>query len=68
MRKNLLILGSKNDLPSSMSCKDIILALDLMAIVDREVACYSISSKNLTNIDLVREWMVEQAALVGDMK
>ncbi|ELQ76202.1 GTP-binding ADP-ribosylation factor-like protein [Trachipleistophora hominis] len=68
MRKNLLILGTKNDLPDSMSCKDIILALDLMTIGDREVACYSISNKNLVNIDLVREWIVEQAALVRETR
>lgn len=66
MKKNLLVLGSKNDLSNAMSCKDIIIMLDLMSIVDREVACYSVSGKNLINIDLVRDWLIEQASLVGE--
>lgn len=63
MKKNVLVLGTKNDLPNAMMCKDIILALDLFSIVDREVACYSISSKNLLNIDLVKDWIIDQAFL-----
>lgn len=61
LKKNLLILGTKNDLKEAMACRDLILKLDLLEIVDREVACYSISSKTLTNIDLVREWLIDQS-------
>ncbi|EPR80036.1 ADP-ribosylation factor family protein [Spraguea lophii 42_110] len=63
MKKSLLILGTKNDLPEAIGCKDLIIQLDLVSIVDREVACYSISSKNMVNVDLVRDWLIEQATL-----
>ncbi|KAL0266038.1 UNVERIFIED_CONTAM: hypothetical protein PYX00_011755 [Menopon gallinae] len=36
-KRNLLVLGSKNDIPNSMDCKDIILALGLVKIYDREI-------------------------------
>merc|ERR1711915_88577 len=58
LKKNLLILGTKNDLAKARPCRELILSLDLMGIVDREVACYSISSEQLTNIDLVQEWLI----------
>lgn len=64
LKKNLLILGTKNDLKNAMACRDLILKLDLLEIVDREVACYSVSSKTLTNIDLVREWLIDQSDLL----
>ncbi|RVE41948.1 hypothetical protein evm_013402 [Chilo suppressalis] len=45
MKKNLLILGTKNDLEDALECKDMILKLDLLSITDREIACYSVSAK-----------------------
>lgn len=64
-KRNLLVLGSKNDLPNAMDCKDIILALGLVKIYDREVACYSVSAKNGNNVELVISWLVEQATQNG---
>ncbi|KRH93131.1 GTP-binding ADP-ribosylation factor-like protein [Pseudoloma neurophilia] len=61
LKKNLLILGTKNDLNEAMPCRELILRLNLLEIVDREVACYSVSAKTLTNIDLVEEWLIDQA-------
>lgn len=65
LKKNLLILGTKNDKSDAMPCRELILKLDLLEIVDREVACYSVSSKALTNIDLVQEWLIDQAELLA---
>lgn len=59
-KKSLLVLGTKNDKPKAMDCKDIILTLDLARIYDREVACYSVSAKNLVNVDLIIPWLVDQ--------
>ena len=59
----MLVICAKNDLPNSMMCRDAILKLDLVSIVDREVACYSISAKCKTNIDLVYNWITEQTEL-----
>lgn len=64
-KRNLLVLGSKNDMPNAMDCKDIILALGLVKIYDREVACYSVSAKNRNNVDLVISWLVDQATQNG---
>lgn len=59
-KKSLLVLGTKNDNSKAMDCKDIILTLDLARIYDREVACYSVSSKNLVNVNLVVPWLIDQ--------
>ncbi|KAG0436744.1 ADP-ribosylation factor-like protein 8 [Dictyocoela muelleri] len=61
MKKNVLVLGTKNDLSAARMCKDIILSLDLFSIVDREIACFSVSAKNMSNIDLIKEWIIDQA-------
>lgn len=66
LKKNILILGTKNDLNSAKPCRELILNLDLLSIVDREVACYSVSSQTLTNIDLVQEWLIDQAELLAN--
>jgi ADP-ribosylation factor-like protein 8 len=49
----LVILGNKNDLDGSLSEKDLVNTLDLNSIKDREIAVYSISCKNMINIDKV---------------
>ncbi|TBU12927.1 ADP-ribosylation factor-like protein [Hamiltosporidium tvaerminnensis] len=68
LKKSILILGNKNDLDGSISCKDIILKLDLLSIVDREVACYSVSGKKNINTDLVRDWLVEQTGYLSNRR
>lgn len=65
MKKNVLVLGTKNDLENARLCKDMILALDLFSIVDRELACFSVSAKNMSNINLIKQWIIDQAFL-GD--
>ncbi|EOB12374.1 ADP-ribosylation factor-like protein 8A [Nosema bombycis CQ1] len=60
MKKNLLILGTKNDIEDALECKDMILKLDLLSITDREIACYSVSAKEGTNIDIIKVWLMDQ--------
>ncbi|KAJ2998475.1 hypothetical protein HDV02_004483 [Globomyces sp. JEL0801] len=58
----LLVLGNKNDLPDALDVDEIIEAFSLNSITDREVACYSISAKNATNIDAVLQWLTKHAS------
>lgn len=53
----LLVLGNKNDLEGALKEKDLIEAMDLSSIKDRVVACYSISCKNMVNIENVLKWL-----------
>jgi hypothetical protein len=53
----LLVLGNKNDLVESLNVSQLINSLDLGAIKDRIVACYSISCKNGNQIDTVLRWL-----------
>lgn len=59
-KKNMLVLGTKNDMEESRSCKEIILNLDLMGIRDREVSCFSISAKSNRNMECIKPWIVDQ--------
>ena len=47
------MLGNKNDLPNALDTDNLRDRLNLETIHDRDVACYSISCKNKTNIDKV---------------
>jgi GTPase SAR1 family protein len=60
-KRPMLVIGTKNDLPDAVSCRELVLKLDLVSIIDREIACFSISSKNMDNIDLVYNWIMEQS-------
>ncbi len=53
----LLVLGNKNDLQGALDEKGIIDAMELNNIKDRTVACYSISCKNMNNIDTALKWL-----------
>ena len=53
----LLVLGNKNDIEGSLQEKGLIEAMDLNSIKDRTVACYSISCKNMINIENVMKWL-----------
>eukprot|EP01090_Pellita_catalonica_P017895 TRINITY_DN5559_c0_g1_i1.p1 TRINITY_DN5559_c0_g1~~TRINITY_DN5559_c0_g1_i1.p1 ORF type:complete len:187 (+),score=31.13 TRINITY_DN5559_c0_g1_i1:65-625(+) len=57
----LLVLGNKNDLPEAVGVKELIKKLDLKAIKDREVCCYSISAKNNVNIGITLEWLCQHS-------
>lgn len=58
----LLVLGNKNDITGALDEQGIINAMDLGSIKDRVVACYSISCKNLNNIDNVLKWLSDVKA------
>lgn len=57
----ILVLCTHNDLENSLKCKDIVLNIGLDALLDREVACYSISSTTQSNFDLVLAWLQKNA-------
>ncbi|CAH8513458.1 unnamed protein product [Schistosoma margrebowiei] len=46
----VLVLGNKKDLPNAFAEHELITALNLGAITDREICCYSISCKEQENI------------------
>ncbi|KAK4524663.1 hypothetical protein GAYE_SCF05G2565 [Galdieria yellowstonensis] len=55
----LLFLANKSDLPDALvDPQEIIQTFDLKSIKDREVAVYSVSAKNRTNIDTVLRWLI----------
>jgi len=59
-----LVLGNKNDLPSSVGVDGLIECLGLKSITNREVCCYSISAKNTTNIDITIDWLIKHSQTV----
>ncbi|GAA5877275.1 hypothetical protein JCM8547_002625 [Rhodosporidiobolus lusitaniae] len=56
----LLVLGNKNDLKEHATVDEIIKALGLQKIVNREVSVYSISAKNNRNLDITLAWLVKR--------
>jgi len=58
----LLVLGNKSDLPDKLSVDELIEALNLRAVVHREVSCYGISAKEETNLDAVLQWLIARAS------
>lgn len=52
------MLGNKRDLSNSLDEKELIQQLNLTAIQDREVCCYSISCKEKSNIDITLQWLI----------
>lgn len=58
----LLVLGNKSDLPEGISVDELIDALDLKAIGNREVSCYGISAKEETNLEAVLQWLMKRAS------
>jgi ADP-ribosylation factor-like protein 8 len=57
----LLVLGNKSDLPHRISVDELIDALDLKDIANREVSCYGISAKEETNLEAVVQWLMKFA-------
>ncbi|KAM0675338.1 ADP-ribosylation factor-like protein 8A [Gurleya vavrai] len=68
LQRSLLVCCTKNDLENAMTCKDVILNLDLTSLQNNDVSCFSISSKNKINLDLVNNWLKEQCAFIGKKK
>eukprot|EP00803_Ostreobium_quekettii_P006637 evm.model.scf_2508.2 EVM.evm.TU.scf_2508.2 scf_2508:10126-12564(+) len=57
----LLVLGNKNDLPDAVGVEELISRMNLKSLMMREVATYSISCKNKSNIHLVLDWLTKHA-------
>ncbi|XP_038132890.1 ADP-ribosylation factor-like protein 8A [Cyprinodon tularosa] len=55
----VLVLGNKRDLPGSLDEKELIERMNLSAIQDREICCYSISCKEKDNIDITLQWLIQ---------
>jgi ADP-ribosylation factor-like protein 8 len=53
----LLLLGNKNDIEGALTEEELIEEMNLRAITDRKVACFSISAKNLVNMDITIKWL-----------
>jgi len=58
----LLVLGNKSDIEDKLSVDELIEALDLKSISNREVSCYGISAKEETNLDAVLQWLVARSS------
>ena len=54
----LLVLGNKSDLLNHADIDEITKALNLDVLVDREVSCYTISTKDEVNIEAVLQWLI----------
>ncbi|EPQ26533.1 uncharacterized protein PFL1_05855 [Pseudozyma flocculosa PF-1] len=57
----LLVLATKNDIKGAAGVDDVIRVMRLDTIANREVSCYSISSKNQVNIDVTLRWLVARS-------
>jgi ADP-ribosylation factor-like protein 8 len=57
----LLVLGNKIDKAEALSKEELVDAMDLVSITEREVGCFMISCKNSTNIDSVIDWLVKHS-------
>ncbi|ORY82926.1 ADP-ribosylation factor family-domain-containing protein [Leucosporidium creatinivorum] len=57
----VLVLGNKNDLDNHAKVDELIAALGLASITNREVSCYSVSAKSQRNIDLTLNWLLKRA-------
>lgn len=57
----LLVLLNKNDLKTAVDPAEVVKELQLESLVNRDVSYYSISCKNIINIDKTLEWIVKRA-------
>ncbi|KAA0195700.1 ADP-ribosylation factor [Fasciolopsis buskii] len=57
----VLVLGNKKDLPNALAEHELISCLNLGAITDREICCYSISCKEQENIDITLQWLIKHS-------
>ncbi|MFT7800742.1 ADP-ribosylation factor-like protein 8B-A [Arapaima gigas] len=59
----VLVLGNKRDLPEALDEKELIEKMNLAAIQDREICCYSISCKEKDNIDITLQWLIHHSKI-----
>jgi len=57
----VLVLGNKNDLKGALTVDELISALNLKSITNREVCCYSISCLKQVNIDITLQWLIKHS-------
>jgi len=57
----VLVLGNKRDLPEALDENGLIEKMNLNAIQDREICCYSISCKEKDNIDITLQWLISHS-------
>ncbi|CAI9780795.1 unnamed protein product [Fraxinus pennsylvanica] len=61
----LLVLGNKIDKAEALSKEGLTYQMNLKSITDREVCCFMVSCKNLTNIHQVINWLVKHSKSKG---
>jgi ADP-ribosylation factor-like protein 8 len=54
------VLANKSDLEERASINEVIKALGLQDIVNREVSCYAVSAKNQRNLDITLSWLMKR--------
>ncbi|GAA6063612.1 hypothetical protein JCM10212_006435, partial [Sporobolomyces blumeae] len=54
------VLANKSDLEDHASLDDVIEALGLSEISNREVSCYAVSAKNQRNLDITVKWLLKR--------
>ncbi|KAL3081066.1 hypothetical protein niasHS_000610 [Heterodera schachtii] len=57
----VLVLGNKKDLPDALDEGQLIDAMNLESIQNREICCYSISCKEKSNIDITLQWLIQHS-------
>ncbi|WFD31588.1 hypothetical protein MSPP1_002627 [Malassezia sp. CBS 17886] len=57
----ILVLATKCDLPNPATTQEVIDTLRLSSLTAREVYCYSVSSRNRTNMDVTVRWLCARA-------
>ena len=57
----VLVLGNKRDLGQALDENQLIEQLDLRAVKDRELCCYSISCKEKIDIGIILKWLIRHS-------
>lgn len=61
----VLVLGNKRDIANALDENGLIEKMNLSAIQDREICCYSISCKDKVNIDITLQWLISHSKSGG---
>ena len=61
----ILVLGNKRDLPNALDENGLIERMNLSAVQDREICCYSVSCKEKDNIDITLQWLISHSKSGG---
>ena len=64
----LLVLGNKNDLDGALTEEEMIEEMNLRTIQKRKIACFSISAKDMVNIDITIKWLTSLQTSKGTDK